>query len=328
MPPRVLLIGNVSQRPFANNLLPPVHAFERAASVRVLEPATVAGFVPTGGAAPATVPAEAVARAMVGFQPDVVVCLAGGLALEEETRRRLRGRAVTVGIALSDPLGLPASLAIAGEFDLFYTQDPGSIEAYVGAGLAVRRCDLAVDPAALAPVRHEPDCDLVFVGKRTPYRQRVLERLARRFAVRVHGYAWDAGWTVETGPQLDTPRELGEALGRARVALELAVMDDAPAPWVGRWRITPRPFFAAACGVPSLIEASPTLGEFFVPDEEIATFDNENAVDAAFEALLADEGARREMGRRARERVVRDHTWDRRVAMVLADVASTRVSRA
>lgn len=316
---RVLILGNVGQAPYSNNLLPPVRAFERAAEVRLVEPRLMPGFASTGGSAPAEVPHGPVAEAVADFAPDMVVCLAGGTFLAPATRQVLPAAAVMVGIALSDPLGLAASLAIAPEFDLFYTQDPASVPAYEHAGIAVRRCDLAVDLEMFAPAAVEPDCDVVFYGKRTPYREEVLERLAPEVSVRVHGYAWDPGWRVPTGPQLDTPETLAAGICRARVALELAVMDDAPPPFTGRWRITPRPFIAAACGVPSLIEASPTLSEFFAPGEEIATFGAPDDVAAAALALLGDERRRLEMGRAARRRAAACHTWDQRVAAVLAD---------
>lgn len=327
MPRRVLILGNVGQAPYSNNLVPPVRAFERVAEVRLVEPWLVPGFVSTGGAAPAEVPHAVVAETLAGFEPDLVVCLAGGLHLAAVSRELLPDAAVTVGIALSDPLGLRASLAIAGEFDLFYTQDPASLPFYAERGLRVRHCDHAVDVAMFAPVAVEPDCDVVFYGKRTPYRERVLGRLAGRFSVRVHSYAWDDGWQVATGPQLDTPEALSAGICRGRLALELAVMDDAPPPFAGTWRITPRPFIAAACGVPSVVEASPLLDECFSPGTEIATFAGPDDVVPVALELLGDEPRRREMGRAARRRVETCHTWDQRVAEILADVDQIRRRR-
>ena len=43
--------------------------------------------------------------------------------------------------------------------------------------------------------------------------------------------------------------------------------------------------------------------------------------------LLADEDRRSEMGRRARARVLRDQTWDHRVAMLRSDVREVRGRR-
>jgi hypothetical protein len=116
---RVLVFGNIGQRPFNNNLLPPARAFERVGVVRVVEPRHLDGFVATGGARPAEIPDRAVGATLEEFAPDLVICLGGGLFLSPRSRRRLPDRAAVVGIALSDPLGLDASLAIAPHFDVF-----------------------------------------------------------------------------------------------------------------------------------------------------------------------------------------------------------------
>ena len=55
------------------------------------------------------------------------------------------------GFALSDPYGLAASLAIAPQFDLFYTQDPQTLADYAGRGVAAKRCDPATDPELYQP---------------------------------------------------------------------------------------------------------------------------------------------------------------------------------
>src|SRR5262245_32932282 len=141
---RVLVLGNISQRPFNNNLGPAVRAFERAGVVRLVEPQHLPGFVPTGGARPAEIPDGEVAETIEEFAPDVTVCLGGGLFLSSRSRRRLTAHAAVIGIALSDPLGLDASLAIAPHFDLFYTQDPQTLAEYRARGIDARRCDPAV----------------------------------------------------------------------------------------------------------------------------------------------------------------------------------------
>jgi spore maturation protein CgeB len=319
---RVLLFSNVSQKPFTNNLLPAVHGFQQLADVRVVEPIAYKGFVSTGGARPARVPDAAVADGLDGFAPDVVVCLGGGLYVEEATD------AVTVGIALSDPLGLAASLEIAPRFDLFYTQDPGSVAEYRARGVEVRRCDLAVDPALL-PVAPEtkPDHDILYYGKWTPYRNEILSELARRFDVKVHTYTNEKRWSVAVDPPLEDSVALASALSRARIALELAYLDEAPEPYRGTFRITYRPFFAGACGVPSLIESFDLLPEFFSPGREIATFAAPGEAALQAERLLADDAARKRMGESARARVLHDHTWAARAAAILSDASAARKAR-
>jgi spore maturation protein CgeB len=318
---RVLLFGNVSQPPFVNNLLPALRAFERVAEVRLVEPYRFKAFVSTGGGAPAAVPREAVALGLQDFQPQLVICLAGGLYLAGSDRGLFPADAVFAGLALSDPYGLTASLEIAPGFDLFSTQDPQTLGAYWERGIAARRCDPAADPELYRPLDLEKDCDILYYGKWTPYRDELLRRLAGRFRVHAHAYGPETRWSVPTLPPLDSPEELCRALNRARLALEIAKMDDAPEPWRGTWRITNRPQFAAACGVPSLIEEAVRLPQFFEPGVEIETYRSPEELVEKAGRLLSDHARRLEMGPRARERVLRDQTWNARVADFLRDVA-------
>ena len=323
----ILVFGNVSQQPFVNNLLPPVRALRKVGDVTLVEPFRIEGFVGTGGASPALIPHHAVVDALKECRPDLVVCLAGALYLSDESRALFPANTVFAGFALSDPLGLDASLAIAPSFDLFYTQDPRTIDAYRAKGIAVRRSDPAVDPELFYPM---PDvakqCDMIFYGKWTAFREEILRELAREFAVRIHAYPAEKRWTLPVSPPLNTPDELRIGLNATRLALEFAVLDDAVGPFRGTSRLTNRPQHAAACEIPTLIDDFDFLPQFFEPDVEIAPFRSPAELIAKARALLSDDAARTQMGRAARARVVRSHTWDQRIAMLMRDVQTLRNS--
>lgn len=325
---RTLLFGNVTQPPFQNNLLPPARAFERRGPVRIVEPRFVEGFVPTGAARPAPIPAPAVEAALAAFPPEVVVCLAGGIYIPAESRALFPPETIFAGFALSDPLGLDASLAIAPEFDLYYTQDPQTVPDYRARGIAVRRCDPATDPDLYRPLGLDPVDDILFLGKWTPHRDEVLRGLAERFRVAVHAHAGDSRWSIPARPPLDNPADLCAGVNRARLMLEFAVLDDAEGPYRGKARMTNRPQFAAACGVPTLTDPFPHLAEFFEPGVEIEVYRSPAELADKAITLLVDDERRREMGRRARQRVLREQTWNHRVEMFEKDVAELRAERA
>lgn len=324
---KTLLFGNVTQPPFQNNLLPPVRAFERRGPVKIVEPRFVEGFVSTGAAKPALIPPRAVEEALAGFTPEVVVCLAGGIYLSKGSRRLFPKQTVFAGFALSDPLGLEASLEIAPEFDLYYTQDPQTLPDYHACGIAARRCDPATDPELYRPLEIEPVDDILFLGKWTPHRNETLRGLASRFRVAVYTHAGDARWGIPARPPLDNPRDLCEGINRARLMLEFTVLDDAEGPFRGRSRMTNRPQFAAACGVPTLTDPFPNLTEFFEPGVEIEVYRSPEELADKAVALLVDDDRRREMGRRAQLRVLREQTWNHRVEMFERDVAELRAGR-
>jgi hypothetical protein len=315
----LLLFGNVSQPPFCNNLFPPLRAFQKVFRTTLVEPLRVAGFVPTGGGRPALIPDDAVIG-NTDPPPQVVVCLGGALYFSERGLRIFPKETVLCAIALSDPHGLDASMAIAPQFDLFYTQDPQTLPAYAARGIPARRCDPATDPELYRPLRVAPEYDILYYGKWTPYRNDLVAALAGRFRVRVHAYGGEKRWTVPVLPPLDTPEALCAAINRTRLALETALVDDVHGKYRGTFRMTPRAFFAASCGVPTLTEAFPALSEAFEPGVEIATFASKDEVADAAERVLGDESARVAMGRRARQRALRQHTWDARVESFLLDV--------
>jgi len=323
--PNILIFGNISQPPFSNNLLPPVRAFQRSAEVMVIEPYLIDGFIPTGGARPAEVPEVAVRDILsTNFEPDVVICLAGGLFLPKTLRQLFPVKTIFAGFALSDPVGLEASLQIAQEFDLFYTADPQTLDVYFANGINIRRCDPAVDPELYRPLGLQPDCDMLFYGKWTPYRDSILRLLASRFIVHVHAHHGEQRWSVPTLPPLDTPQALSETINRARLSLEFTLLDDVEGQFRGTSRITNRPQFAAACGIPSLCDYFDRLNEFFEPGVEIEVFRSPFEALSRADALLKDEPRRVEMGQRARARVLADQTWDVRVKSILSDVSKLR----
>lgn len=328
---RTLVIGNVTEVPFQNNLQPAVRAFQKRGEVSILEPRSLADLPSTGGAAASPLRPEHLKRKLAGLNFEdfqLVACLAGGYYLPADSRALFPDRTVFAGFALSDPLGVEVSARIAPEFDLFYTSDPQTVPIYRERGLVVRRCDPATDPELYRPLGLEPDCDILFLGKWTPHRDAVVARLAARHRVCVHAHASETRWSVPTEPLLPTPETLCEALNRAKLALEFAVLDDAPEPFRGTARLTNRPQFAASCETPSLIDEFDRLPEFFEPGVEIASFRSDDELLALSESLLSDDARRREMGRRARRRVLRDHTWDSRVAAVFEDVSRVSADRA
>ncbi len=322
---RVALVANVRTPPYGNNLNPLVRAFSSVADARVFVPTDDPSFTPTGGAAPARVPPSAVA-AMASFAPHVVVCLGGGLVIPPESRSRLPGKPLLVGIALSDPQALPTSLQVAPAFDLFFTQDCGSLAGYREHGVEALYLPLAADPEVFAPpVAARKSWDVLYVGKWTPYRDALLSAVAEFATVRVLAYRGEVRWRVPVGPQVDDERTLAEEINRARLVLDPTRVELHPDPAWDAHRITPRALMAAACGVPPLVEERCPLDGLLTPGEEVVTFDGTPAgLARVIQRLLKDPERLRQIGLAARRRVEREHTWIARARRVLAQVIELR----
>ncbi|WP_027719818.1 glycosyltransferase [uncultured Desulfovibrio sp.] len=81
--------------------------------------------------------------------------------------------------------------------------------------------------------------------------------------------------------------------------------------------VNPRTFELAAMGAFQLVDQRGLLGELFAPDE-LATFTSMNECYAKIDYFLAHPEKREAYARRARERTLRDHTYERRMSDLLA----------
>ncbi len=81
--------------------------------------------------------------------------------------------------------------------------------------------------------------------------------------------------------------------------------------------LNPRVFDLAACGAFQLVDWRAQLPEFFIPGQELATFTSLAEAREKIGYFLAHEDERRQLAAAGRERVLRDHTYARRLAMAL-----------
>jgi len=81
--------------------------------------------------------------------------------------------------------------------------------------------------------------------------------------------------------------------------------------------LNPRVFDLAACGAFQLVDWRSQLPEFFAPDKELATFTSLAEAREKISYYLAHEDERLRLAAAARERVLREHTYARRLAGAL-----------
>lgn len=177
----------------------------------------------------------------------------------------------------------------------------------------------SVDPAVHRPAPPDPAyaSDLSYLGTYAADRQAAVEQLFieparqrpdRRFLLGGSQYPADFPWT----DNIYFLRHVPPAAHPAFYSSSTLTLSVTRAP-MARMGYCPsgRLFEAAACGVPVISDAWEGLDQFFEPGREILVAANSDDVLAALD--LPRQELRR-IGRAARQRVLADHTADRRAA--------------
>jgi spore maturation protein CgeB len=214
---------------------------------------------------------------------------------------------------------------LIGEYDLVLTYGGGQPVVDRYAALGARACIPVyngLDPETHhpAPPRDDLACDLAFLGNRLPDREarveefffRPVESLPQR-AFLLGGNGWE-----ERVEGLANLRCLGHvppgdhnALNRSALAV-LNVSRESMA--ANGWSPATRVFEAAGAGACLISDAWEGLEDFLTPGEEVLVARDGNEVAALLERL--DPARAATIGAAARERVLAEHTYERRAEQV------------
>lgn len=218
-------------------------------------------------------------------------------------------------------------------FDLYLSFTGGPTLTVLREGFGARRplqffC--LVDPAAYRPRATSPRFELGYLGTYSADRQPALHSLLldvarrlpeRRFALAGSSFPADVDWPPNL-THIDhlPPPEHPAFYGAQRFTLNVTREPMRAAGWSPSVRL----FEAAACAVPVISDEWPGLDQVFVPGDEILIARDTDEVAGLLHDI--DEAQRLQIGRRARERVLGEHTAVQRVDLLEREVQ--RASRA
>lgn len=222
------------------------------------------------------------------------------------------------------------SAGLVPGYDIYFSFTGGPtlrrLEMEFGARRA-RALYCCVDTAAYRRVDGPLRWDLSYLGTYSADRQPGLERLllevARShpewsFAVAGPQYPAEIAWPANVERIEHLPPDRHAAFYSAsRCTLNLTRADMVAAGWSPSVRL----FEAGACGVPIVSDRWEGIESFFMPGEEICLVDDAGGVERA----LA--GDMRKLGTAARERVLAEHSADRRAAQLEADLLGAMADR-
>jgi spore maturation protein CgeB len=189
---------------------------------------------------------------------------------------------------------------------------------------AARALYCSVDPEAYPTLEREKRWDLSYLGTYSPDRQPTLERLliepARqaphlRFAVAGPQYPTEMKWP-ENVERIDhvPPNDHPDFYARSRYTLNVTRADMIRAGYSPSVRL----FEAAACGTPIISDIWEGIETLLEPDREILLA--RNSVDVLNLLGAWSDDQRRDLGDRARRRILREHTSAHRAASMEQDL--------
>lgn len=212
----------------------------------------------------------------------------------------------------------PAAGATAAAMDLVAYTDSGFIDLHRDLGFksAVLYLPHAVNPhmGSQAPTAGARDTSLIFVGNPTPHRRAIVG------AVRAPIALYGPGWTPHVGAihvihagrveAAALPTLYGRHLAGLNIRNERHVLNG----------LNQRNFQPYLVGTPLVTDDQPDLLRCFEPGKEVFVFHDTEELNAIGESLRRSPATALAAGENGRRRVLRDHTYARRLEAILAQL--------
>ncbi len=262
------------------------------------------------------------------FRPDLIFFLAQA-PVEPQLLRALRSEGPLLAFwFVEDFQVFPYWRDLAPEVDVFFTlQREAFFEELKKLGR--KNCaflPLAADPEVYRPLTLTPEetrqysAAVAFVGAGYRNRREFFQGLLD-FDLKIWGSDWNLNSPL--GPYIQkkgarvSEEEAVRIFNASRINLNLHSSPYHQGINPQGDYVNPRTFDVAAAGAFQLVDRRTQLPEFFVSGEEVATFASLAEAREKIAYFLDHEEERREVARRGRERCLRDHTYQVRLAQAL-----------
>jgi spore maturation protein CgeB len=266
---------------------------------------------------------------------DILICMAQApITMKALAELRRRG-VITVLWFVEDYLRFTYWKQMASSYDFVFTIQKGDcISAIKQAGAG----DVHYIPTACDPFFHRPmelseeerkkwGSHLSFVGAGYHNRQQMFASLASH-DFRIWGSEWPTcrpfDRMVQEQARRIAPEEYIKIFNSTDINLNLHSSSERDGVEPNGDFINPRTFELASCGAFQLVDERTLLPELFEVGKEIVTFNSLSDLRAKIEYYTEHPEERAQIAQRARERVLRDHTYDKRVEQMLAIIYASK----
>lgn len=209
-------------------------------------------------------------------------------------------------------------LKIGHTFDQVVVSSPSTIEALKEKDVrSVLFLPFACDPSIHDSHRLDSVFNVVFVGSYYPRRANILSAISEK-GLKIWGRSWGIPWIKPSlrASVIKEPafgRKYVDIMNMAKIVVNIHHRSDFQA--AGKFNM--RTFEAAGCGTFQLIDKIEGIESLFVPNREIVGFKGAEDLKDLVEYYLDAKESRDDIGRAARERAHKEHTYVNRVSSML-----------
>lgn len=262
---------------------------------------------------------------------DILLCMA--LApINPDALRAIRSSGITTALwFVEDYLRFTYWQQYSQCYDYVFTIQKGAcFDAFRAAGIDnVVYLPCACDPQVHRPLELTPEekerfgSPISFVGAGYHNRRSLFLHLAD-LPFRIWGTEWPAARpfdriVAEDGRRV-SPEEYVKIFNASAININLHSCPERDGVDPGGDFVNPRTFELAACGAFQLVDARVHLPECFEAGKEIVVFRNLEELRSQISYYLEHEAERKEIAKRARERALREHTYEHRMQSMLLHI--------
>lgn len=271
-----------------------------------------------GGNGPIYVRTDGLEQVLRRFEPQMIVCCAGGLTFRPDDAEALKRRGIVlVGLTLSDPDVFASVHPHAQVFDFHTTNARVAMPMYRDAGVHnTLYFPFGIDRGFVAqavPRAPELAADVICIGHATarPERNAIMARVARDLDVRTYGRGWEL-----PGSEVVEGRRMVQASREGRVHVNF------PLTRAGYINIKCGVFESVGSGALVATGRFEEMEDFFTYDEEIIGYRDEEDLVGQVRSILADPALYRAMTERAFDRLANGHLYEHRWIALFEQIQS------